>query len=58
MKAKNTFTGCSKVKFDNLAVKYLKKNYVLHMPTGISQDLNLEFNKIYEVVQKTGWFGK
>ncbi len=39
MKAKNTFTGCPKVKFDNLAVKKAIQFFMPHMPTDITHDL-------------------
>ena len=34
------FTGCQKVKFDNLAVKYPLKFFIPHMPTDITHDLS------------------
>ncbi len=37
MEAKNIFTGCQKVKFDNLAVTTLIQFFIPHMSTDISQ---------------------
>ena len=44
------FTGCPKVKFDNLAVKYPLKFFIPHMPTDITHDLSKKksiFRRMY-----------
>ncbi len=44
MGAKKTFTGCPKVKFDNLAVTSTIQFFIPHMPTEISQDIGKKIN--------------
>ena len=52
MEANNTFTGCPKEKFDNLAVKSQISFFIPHMPTEISQGLSK--NKYIFLI---GYFG-